>query len=91
MTELVNEYKYLGIYFRSSSVFTQGIKNLFNKALKEIFCIRKSLMSDGMNAGLYVTLFNHCVKPILLYGSEVWSLDFIKTNGYDLFTPEKIN
>ena len=98
MIELVNEYKYLGIYFRSSGVFTQGIEYLCNKALKAIFCIRKALMSDGMNAGLYVTLFNHCVKPIFLYGSEVWSLDFIINkpglprleNRYDLFTPEKI-
>ena len=30
-----------------------------------------------MNTGLYVTLYNHCVKPILLYGSEVWSIDFL--------------
>ena len=28
-------------------------------------------MSDGMNACVYVTLFNHCVKPILLYGGMV--------------------
>ena len=71
MIELVNEYKFLGIYFRSSGVFTQGLKYLCNKALKAIFCIRKALMSDGMNAGVYVTLFNHCVKLILLYGGMV--------------------
>ena len=94
--EHVNEYKYLGIYFRSSGVFTQGIKYLCNKALKAIFCIRKALMSDCMNTGLYVTLYNHCVKPILLYGSEVWSIDFLinksgvtqMENRYDLFIPE---
>ena len=34
--EHVNEYKYLGIYFRSSGVFTQGIKYLCNKALKKL-------------------------------------------------------
>ena len=52
-----------------------------------------------MNTGLYVTLYNHCVKPILLYGSEVWSVDFLinKTgvaqmeNIYELFIPEKKN
>ena len=50
-----------------------------------------------MNTGLYVTLYNHCVKPILLYGSEVWSIDFLinkprltqMENRYDLFIPEK--
>ena len=93
----VNEYKYLGIYFRSSGIFTQCIKYLCNKALKAIFCIKKALISDCMNTGLYVTLYNHCVKPILLYGSEVWSIDFLinkpgltqMENRYDLFIPEK--
>ena len=27
-------------------------------------------MSDCMNTGLYVTLYNHCVKPILLFGGR---------------------
>ena len=97
LIEHANEYKYLGIYFRSSGVFTQGIKYLCNKALKASFCIRKALMSECMNTGLYVTLSNHCVKPVLLYGSEVWSVDFLinKTgvaqmeNRYELFIPEK--
>ena len=97
MLEHVNEYKYLGIYFRSSGIFTQGIKYLCNKALKAIFCIKKALISACVNTGLYVTLYNHCVKPILLYGSEVWSIDFLinkpgltqMENRYDLFIPEK--
>ena len=50
-----------------------------------------------MNTGLYVTLYNHCVKPIILYGSEVWSIDFLinkpgltqMESRYDLFIPEK--
>ena len=77
LLENVNEYKYLGIYFRSSGIFTQGIKFLCNKALKAISCIKKALISDCMYTGLYVTLYNHCVMPILLYGSEVWSIDFL--------------
>ena len=98
LIEHANEYKYLGIYFRSSGVLTQGIKYLCNKALKASFCIRIARMSEYMNTGLYVTLYNHCVKPILLYGSEVWSVDFLinKTgvaqmeNRYELFIPENI-
>ena len=70
-----------------------------HKALKAIFCIKKALISDCMNTGLYVTLYNHCVKPNLLYGSEVWSIDFLidkpgltqMENRYDLFIPEKKN
>ena len=72
-----NEYMHLGIYFRSSDIFTQGIKCLCNKSIKAIFCIKKALISDCMNTGLYVTLYNHCVKPFLLYGSGVWLIDFL--------------
>ena len=98
LMEHANEGKYLGIYFRSTCVSTQGIKCLCNKALKASFCIRKALMSECMNTGLYATLYNHCIKPILLYGSEVWSVDFLinKTgvaqmeNRYELFIPENI-
>ena len=36
----------------------------------------KALFAASMNTGLYVTLFSQCVKPILLYGSEVWSVEY---------------
>ena len=36
-----------------------------------------------MNTELYLTIYQHCVKPILLYCSEIWSLDFI-VNKNDL-------
>ena len=49
-----------------------------------------------MYTGSYVTLHNHLVKPILLYGSEVWSIDFLinkpgvtQMEKNDLFIPEK--
>jgi hypothetical protein len=53
---LVNEYKYLGIIFKPSGT---------------IFCIRKSLCSENMNVVLHIKLFDSCVKPILLYCSEI--------------------
>ena len=54
-------------------MFSHKVSNTF----VIIFCIKKALISDCMNTGLYVTLYNHCVKPILLCGSEVWSIDFL--------------
>ena len=74
LLEHVNEYKYLGIYFRSSGIFTQGIKYLCNKALKAIFCIKKALISDSMNTGLYVTLYNHSLFSYMevRYGQSIF-------------------
>ena len=50
-----------------------------------------------MSTCLYDTLYKHCVKPIFLYGIEVWSVEFLLNkpgvtqveNRYDLFIPEK--
>ena len=94
----VNEYKYLGIYL-GHLVLSHKVSSTFNKALKAIFCIKKALISDCMNTGLYATLYNHCLKHILLYGSEVRSIYFLinkpgltqMEKRYDLFIPEKKN
>ena len=73
--ELVNEYKYLGILFKPSGTFSHAIRYLCNKSYKAAFCIRKALFSDKMNVQLYLKLYEHCVKPILLYCSEIFSID----------------
>jgi hypothetical protein len=85
---LVNEYKYLGIIFKPSGSFTE--------AKKAIFCIRKSLCSENMNVVLHMKLFDSCVKPILLYCSEIWAMPLIVKDGidieakYDSFHPNRI-
>ena len=66
--ELVSEYKYLGS-------FSFAIHYLSKKAsIKAKFCICKTLYSEKLNAFLHLRLFDACVKPILLYCSETWSL-----------------
>ena len=94
--DIVNEYKYLGIIFKPSGSFTAAAKYLSNKALKALFCIRQALDSDGANTVLQLKLYEACVKPILLYCSEIWSLDLIKDvnneveKRYEKIIPEKI-
>jgi hypothetical protein len=86
--ELVLEYKYLGIIFKPSG-------SLSKKASKAMFYIRKTLYSEKLKAFSHLRLFDACVKPILLYCSEIWSLDIlIKRNldfesKYDSFVPIK--
>ena len=54
------------------------------------------LFSDKMNIPPHLKLFDSCVKPILLYCSESWSLDSlvdnrsILENKYLLFPPVKM-
>ena len=72
--ENAQEYKYLGILMRASGTFTNAIQYLSNKALKVIFMIRRRFQTEVINAKLFLKLFDTCVKPILLYGSELWSV-----------------
>ena len=54
-------------------------------------------MSESMNTELYLTIYQHCVKPILL-NCSVWSLDFIANKNdltqieqrYELLQSEKV-
>ena len=70
--ECVPNYKYLGIYFTASGTFSLAKNELYKKALKAFFKLRKDFL--GLNP-----VFDHTIKPILLYGSEIWGL-FIVNN-----------
>ena len=79
--EIVQEFKYLEIIIKASGIFTEGISELSNKALKVLFMIRKKFQSSFIFPTLQCRLFDACVKPILLYCSEIWSpysLNFVK-------------
>ena len=102
--ENVQEYKYLGILMRASGTFTNAIQYLSNKALKVIFMIRRRFQTETINAKLFLKLFDTCVKPILLYGSESWSVfninicrnctdasQFSLEKQYENFLPEKVH
>jgi hypothetical protein len=60
--ELVSEYKYLGIIFKPSGSFSFAKNYLSKKASKAMFCIRKTLYSEKLNAFLVGCL---CEKSIL--------------------------
>ena len=102
--EIVQEFKYLGIIIKASGIFTEGISELSNKALKVLFMIRKKFQSSFIFPTLQCRLFDTCVKPILLYCSEIWSpycINFVKLaskenrycleESYEDFYPEKIH
>lgn len=95
---LVNQYKYLGIILKPSGSFVEAINHLSKKASKAMFCISKALYSEKRNVSLHIKLFDTCVKPILLYCSEIWALPQILKGkhvnefeyNYDKFIPTKI-
>ena len=70
--ENVLQYKYLGIMFSSSGKFTAAKEDLYKRGLKATFKLSNLLKSNNIGYKTSMHLFDHIVKPVLLYGSEIW-------------------
>ena len=79
--ETVLTYKYLGITISSNGMFGQGINELAQKGRKAWYALRRSVQIDLVNdPQVYFKLFDAMIKPILLYGAEIWGQDY-----FDIF------
>lgn len=72
--ECVNKYKYLGIYFCASGSFSYAQSELCKKALKAYCKLSKDFLSLHPSVKTSLHVFDHTIKPILLYGCEVWGM-----------------
>lgn len=70
--ECVSRYKYLGIYFCASGSFAFAQKELYQKAQKSYFKLCKDFLQLNPDIKISLHVFDHTIKPILLYGSEIW-------------------
>lgn len=71
--ESVNSYSYLGVEFSSSGSFSLAIKRLYNKACKAYFSLRQEFnFYNNTSPSVILKLFDTMIKPIMLYGSEIW-------------------
>jgi hypothetical protein len=70
--ECVQHCKYLGIYVSASGNFSFAQSELYKKSLKAYFKLQKDFLSHNPNIGTSIHVFDHTIRPILLYGSEIW-------------------
>ena len=70
--ECVKHYKYLGVWMSASGNFKEARTQLYNKAMKANFKLYKDLNSSDPSVKTLLHLFDHMIKPIALYGSEIW-------------------
>ena len=77
----VNEYCYLGIIFTDKCTFNSAIENLYNKGLKALFK-PMHVLKPLPSAKTMFHLFDHLIKPIILYSCEIWGPCKLKLN-YD--------
>ena len=64
----------MGIILSASGIFKEARNILYNKALKVCFKLYKDLKSKDPSTKTLLHLFDHIVKPIALYGGEIWGL-----------------
>ena len=70
--DIVHEYTYLGLKISKSGSFKPAILELSRKAQKAYFHIKSMFRKVKASPKLYLKLFDSLVKPILLYGADVW-------------------
>ena len=72
--ECTNTYSYLGINFTASGSLKESISTLSEKGLKAMYKLN-NILDKNYDINTVLHIFDHTVKPILLYASEVWGVE----------------
>lgn len=72
----VTSYNYLGLTITASGHFSQALKDLTAKARRAFYCIKRNLFKFNPPIKLWLKIFDTIVKPVLLYGCELWGPTF---------------
>lgn len=79
--EQVESYKYLGnilttVHSCRGDIFSKNYEYLSGQSRKAMYSIKKRLKSAGqLPPRIQIHLFENLVRPILLYGSDVWGVN----------------
>ena len=70
--EIVTEFKYLGILFSKSNSFYKTKKHIAEQGTRAMYSLLAKSRNMHLPIDLTIELFMKLVKPILLYGCEIW-------------------
>ena len=84
-----SEVTYLCLTIDENGTFKSCMKSLYNEGLKAMFKVKK-IITPPSNVSTCLHLFNHLVKPILVYGSEVWSLSLFAERNHKRINKENL-
>ena len=79
--EIVDKYKYLGVFFSKSRSFLHCRKHIVEQARKAMYLLFSRINNFYLPIDLQLKLFDHTVLPILTYACEIWgyeNLDMIE-------------
>ena len=73
--ERVDTFCYLGVVFKYNNTFQAAIKNNVDKAKKVLFKLEVLFSKIDFGIDTKLHLFDAVIKPISLYGCEVWGYE----------------
>jgi hypothetical protein len=74
----VESFTYLGLLYSNDGSVKKTKSELYNKGLKAYFKLSRSIGTE-VKVGTMLHLFDHLIKPILLYGAEIFGGVSLKT------------
>ena len=88
--EVLREYKYLGIVCSINGKFSAALSDLMNRGQKAYFKFCSLFKNASPSVRIMVHTFDHTVKPILLYSSEIWGMFEKQTKRKNILPLEDI-
>ena len=76
--EIVDHFRYLGVYFSKTRTFYKARHHVVEQARKAMHLLYKRIRNFNLPIDLQLQIFDHTILPILLYGSEVWGFEEIQ-------------
>ena len=76
--EIVTEYKYLGVFVARSGSFLRAKKHIADQANLALFSLLRKIRILNLPIHMQIDLFDKMVKPILLFGCELWGFGNIQ-------------
>ena len=86
--EIVKDYIYLGIHFSGTGSYLNTKKKIVGKATKAMYEVLKKGRVHNLSIKCQYDLFDKMVKPILLYGCEIWGFG---NNDIHFFVIERVH
>ena len=89
--EFVTEYKYLGVIFDPKLSFMTHVKAVANKAKAAIMSSRKTISKHwGLSPNSTRWLYASMIRPIMCYGSLVWSSRLTQAATAELYKVQRL-
>ena len=70
--EIVDSYKYLGLVFSKSGSLAVSKRHIAQQGVKAMYALITKARQLSLPVDIQIDLFNKTVKPISLYGCEIW-------------------